>query len=190
MGMPAPVPVTAAPATQTNSNQYDSILQMVEAQNKELAAIKAENQVLSKKVAAASGDISKEVKEATRIYGYGFDKKRIPEEMFKFGYRVLMHDDKEKGMKDKVVVNSVTKGRPVNFRNENTGKWTNVHNVEITFHDGTKTEMDVLDYLNQFITVQDFVADEDIVKGIDGKNYYTFRTEKFGTFTLAENFIN
>lgn len=90
---------------------------------------------------------------------------------------------------EKVVISSHTIGRPVNSRNENTGKWVNIHNVEIEFHDGSKTVMDVLDYINQHYTIEQEVPESDIKK-IDGVKHYTFRTEKFGDFTIAENFIN
>lgn len=60
--------------------------------------------------------------------------------------------------------------------------------MEITFHDGTKTEMDVLDYINQQVGVEHYVSDSDI-NVIDGKKNYTFRTEKFGTFTISQQFI-
>ncbi len=137
-----------------------------------------------KKVAEANGDISEQVKESKRRYGFDIDGKRNPAEPFKYGYRVLVHDRKEK-----VVVKTETVGRPVNFRNENTGKWTNRHDIKVTFHDGTETEMDILEYINQNYKVEDYVQDSDIqVK--DGIKYYTFRTEKFKTFTIAQNFIN
>lgn len=160
-----------------NTNQYESILQLVEEQSRQIEELKRNQR-------AATGDISEEVKQSKRKYGYDFSNNRIPEEKFKFSYRVLMYDRAER-----VVVSSKTVGRPVNFRNENTGKWTNVHNVEVEFHDGTKAEMDVLDYINQFYKQEEFVSDEDI-KTVDGKTYYTFRTEKFGTFTIEKPFIN
>ena len=71
--------------------------------------------------------------------------------------------------------------------NSNTWHWTNIHDVEITFQDGTTKEMDLLDYINQKVVIKDFVKDEDI-QVIDGVKNYTFRTDKFGTFTIAENF--
>jgi len=139
---------------------------------------------LTKAQKASNGDISEDIKNAQRKYGYDAGNNRIPEEQFSFKYRVLMHDRKER-----VVISANTVGRPVNFRNENTGKWTNVHMIEVTFHDGTKTEMDVLDYINQFYLVEESIPDSDIQRK-DGKTYYTFRTEKFGTFTVEQLFLN
>jgi hypothetical protein len=168
---------TVKTPTEQIPNQYDSILQR-------LQELEAQNKVLTKKVAEANNDISEQVKESKRRYGYEMDGSRKVDELFKYGYRVVMNDRVEK-----VVIKTETVGRPVNYRNENTGKWTNQHTVEVTFHDGTKTEMDVLDYINQSVKTDDFVRDEDI-KVIDGKRFYTFHTDKFGTFTIAENFIN
>jgi len=48
--------------------------------------------------------------------------------------------------------------------------------------------MDVLDYINQQVGIEHFVSDDDI-KVIDGEKKYTFRTEKFGTFTISQKFI-
>lgn len=180
-----PTNVPSAPDTAKNTNtQFDSMLEAFEKMQAKMDALENDNKSLKKQIAAAGGDISEEIKEAKREYGFDSSKRRIPEEMFKFGYRVLMHENA-----DRVVVSSKTIGRPINQKNTNNGKWTNIHNVEIEFHDGTKAEMDILDYINQYVKIEDFVADEDI-KTKDGKKFYTFRTEQFGTFTVAENFIN
>lgn len=163
------------PTPQTN--QYDSVLQ-------KLQELEEQNKILTKKIAEANWDISEKVKESKRKYGYNMDWSRKSDELFKYWYRTLIDDRKEK-----VVTKSETIGRPVNVRNNNTGKWHNEHNVEITFHDGTKAEMDVLDYINQSVKIEDYVQDSDI-KVIDGIKNYTFRTEKFWTFTIPQNFIN
>ena len=158
-------------------NQYDSILQR-------LQELEEQNRVLTKKVAEANGDISAQIKESKRKYGYNMDWTRKEDELFKFGFRTLFDDRKEK-----VVIKTETIGRPVNYQNTNTGNWTNKHDIKITFHDGTTTEMDILNYINQTVKNEEFVQDSDI-KVIDGIKHYTFRTEKFWTFTIAQNFIN
>ena len=112
------------------------------------------------------------------------DWTRKEDELFKFGFRTLFDDRKEK-----VVIKTETIGRPVNYQNTNTGNWINKHDIKITFHDGTTTEMDILNYINQTVKNEEFVQDSDI-KVIDGIKHYTFRTEKFWTFTIAQNFIN
>jgi len=166
------------------NNQYDSILQIVEEQNKKLQKLDEENKVLTKKVAEASWDISEQVKESKRKYWYNIDWTRKADELFKYRYNCLLDDNKEK-----VVIKTQTIWRPINIRNDNTGKWANQHNLEVTFHDDTKTTIDVLDYINQKFQYEEFIADKDI-EVIDGKKNYTFHTEKFWTFTMAENFIN
>lgn len=167
-----PVLETASPQV---DKKYDSILQKLE-------ELEAQNKLLAKKVAEANWDISEQIKQSKRKYGYNLDWTRKPEELFKFGYNTLIHDRKEK-----VVISSLTIWRPINIKNHTTWRWENKHDVEITFQDWTKTEMDVLDYINQKVRYDDFVKDEDI-QTKEWVTYYTFRTEKFWTFTLAENF--
>lgn len=140
---------------------------------------------LSKQVAFANGDISEEAKDAKRKYGYELDgHTRRKEESFEYGYRVLVDNRKEK-----VVIKTETIGRPVQSTNYNTGKKTTEHNITVTFHDGSTVEMDAIEYIEQFYVVKQIVPDSDIAV-IDGKKHYTFRTDKFWTFTIAENFIN
>lgn len=158
-------------------NQHESILQR-------LQELEEQNKVLSKQVKEAKWDISDQVKESKRKYGYTIDWKRMKEEMFKFRYNVLIDNKVEKA-----VISSNTIGRPINYQNTNTWNWINKHDVEIIFHDGTKTTMDVLDYINQKFQYEEFVADDDITEK-EGKKYYTFHSEKFGTFTVSEGFIN
>ena len=177
------VALPSEPTTQ-NTNQYDSMLALFEEQSRKIDEQNRRISELTKAQKASNGDISEDIKNAQRKYGYDAGNNRIPEEQFSFKYRVLMHDRKER-----VVISANTVGRPVNFRNENTGKWTNVHMVEITFHDGTKAEIDVLDYVNQFYLVEESIPDTDIERK-DGKTYYTFRTEKFGTFKVEQPFVN
>jgi hypothetical protein len=142
------------------------------------------NKILEKRIAEAKWDISEQVKESKRKYWYNLDGSRRPEESFKFWYRTLINDRKEK-----VVVKTETIGRPVNIKNHTTGKWENKHDIIVTFQDWTTIEMDILDYINQTVKVDDYVPDSDI-QVIDGVSFYTFRTEKFWTFTIAQNFIN
>ena len=159
--------------TISETNKYDSILQMVQ-------DLQEQNKILSKKVAAANNDVSEQVKESKRRYGYNVDGSRKADELFKYRYRVIMDDRVEKA-----VLETKTVGRPVNIRNDNTGKWTNQHIVEVFFHDGSKTEMDVLDYINMSDVREDFIEDSDKeVK--DGKVFCTFHTEKFWTFTALQ----
>jgi hypothetical protein len=166
-------------------NQYESVLQRLqelENANKTKDVTIAE---LSKQVKEAKWDISEQVKESKRKYWFEIDwTTRIKEEFFKFRFNCLIDENKEK-----VVIESNTIGRPTNYKNSNTWNWNNKHDLEITFHDGKKTTMDILDYINQKFQYEEFVDDNDIeVK--DGKKYYTFRTKNFWTFTIKENFIN
>jgi hypothetical protein len=156
-------------------NKYDSILQR-------LQELEEQNKTLTKKVAEANWDISEQIKNAKRRYWYNLDWTRNTDELFKYGYNTLISDRKEK-----VVISAYTIGRPINIKNHTTWKWENIHDLDITFQDWTKTEMDVLDYINQKVRYDDFVRDEDI-QVIDGVKNYTFRTEKFWTFTIKENF--
>lgn len=129
---------------------------------------------LSKQVALANGDISEEAKDAKRKYGYELDgHTRRKEESFEYGYRVLVHDRKEK-----VVIKTETIGRPMTSTNYNTGNRTEIHDITVTFHDGSETEMDAIEFITQFYTIKHLVPDSDI-EVIDGKKYYTFRTDKF-----------
>jgi hypothetical protein len=165
------------PTEQVKDNQYDSILQRLNEQDETIKH-------LTKKLAESTNDISEQVKESKRKYWYNIDWTRNPDELFKYWYRTLIHDRNEK-----VVVKTETIGRPVNARNENTGKWYNKHDIIVTFQDGTTTEMDVLDYINQTVKYEEFVQDKDI-QVIDGVKNFTFRTDKFWTFTIPLNFIN
>jgi len=165
------------PQPDAQPNQYDSIMQAIE-------ELKSENKELRSKVAEANWDISEKVKESKRRYWFNLDWTRKPEESFKFRYNCLMHSGKEKA-----VISTKTIWRPVNVRNNNTWKDTNIHDLEVIFSDNTKTKIDVLDYINQKFQYEEFVKDGDI-EVIDGKKNYTFRTKNFWTFTVAENFIN
>lgn len=170
---------------QEQPNQYDTILQMFEENNKRLAQLEQENKELVKKVAEANWDISEQVKKSKRKYWYEIDwVTRKTDELFSFRYNCLINENKEK-----VIIKVETIWRPVNTFNSNTGKWNNIHNLKITFHDKTTTELDILDYINQKFQYEDFVNDEDIVKK-DGVKFYTFNTKKFWKFTVAQNFIN
>jgi ATP-dependent protease HslVU (ClpYQ) peptidase subunit len=84
--------------------------------------------------------------------------------LFKHKYNVLINDRIEK-----VVINTETIGRPVMQTNYNTGKKVYNHNITVTFADETTIEMDVLDYINEKYTYEDFVKDENI-KIIDVQN--------------------
>jgi predicted nucleotidyltransferase len=105
-------------------------------------------------------------------------------EDFEYGYKVLLNERKEK-----VVIKTETIGRPMESTNYNTGKKTYVHDIKVFFQDGSMIEMDALEFINQFYTKKQLVPDSDIIVK-DGVKQYTFRTEQFGTFTVAENFIN
>ena len=170
-------PVINEPKQET-SNQYDSILQKIqELENK--------NKELEKKVAEASWDTSEKVKESKRKYWYEQDwTTRRLSEKFRYRYNCLIDDGKEK-----VVISTKTIWRPVNMRNDNSWKYTNIHDLEVVFHDWTKTKIDVLDYINQKFQYKEYVNDGDIVVK-DGIKNYTFHTETFWTFTVAQNFIN
>ena len=158
-------------------NQYDSVLAR-------LQELEDQNRTLTKQVAEAKGDISEKVKESKRKYWYNINGSRKADELFKYRYNCLIDESIEK-----VVIETKTIARPVHYQNSNTGKWVNEHNIEVLFHDGTKTKIDVLDYINQKFQYEDFVSDSDMTEK-DGKIYYTFHTEKFGDFTIAQNFIN
>ena len=92
----------------TQNNQYDSILQLVQEQAEQIKN-------LTKKVAEANGDISEQVKESKRRYGFNIDGSRKTDEQFKYKFKTLVHDRKEK-----VVISSETVGRPVHYMNSNT----------------------------------------------------------------------
>lgn len=96
-----------------------------------------------------------------------------------------MHDRKEKA-----VISTETIGRPVTTTNFNKGTRAYVHDIKVKFHDGTETEMDAIEFINQFVTVKKLVPDSDIRKDKDGTKFYTFRTEEFGTFEVSQKFIN
>lgn len=160
--------------------QYDSILQRLE-------ELESQNKELLKKVAQANWDLSQQVKESKRHYWYEWEKwisARKADELFKYRYNCLLSDWKEK-----VVISTETIWRPINLLNQNTWKWTNEHNIKVNFQDWTNTKVDILDYINQRFQYEDFVRDEDI-KLENWKKQYTFRTEKFWTFTISEQFIN
>lgn len=129
---------------------------------------------LSKQVALANGDISEEAKDAKRKYGYELDgHTRRKEESFEYKYRLLVDDRKEK-----VIIKTETIGRPIAYVNQNNGRKINEHDIKITFHDGSTKEMDAIEYIEQFYLEKQLVPDSDI-EVIDGKKFYTFRTEKF-----------
>ena len=191
------------PNRSIETNNYQKQTSPVEVQNTQnqpswninailqrLEQLESENKQFKKQIAEAKWDISENVKESKRRYGYEMDwVTRRKDELFKYRYNCINVQNDNDTVEEKAVVETITVWRPLNVRNENTWKWTNEHNISITFHDGTKTKMDILDYMNQKFQYEEFVADEDIVIK-DGKKHYTFRTEKFWTFTVKENFIN
>lgn len=166
-------------------NENNNIFQKFEEMQDQMRLQNETIRNLTKEVAKAKGDISEDAKDAKRKYGYEMDgRTRRDDEQFEYGFRVLVHERKEK-----VVISTQTIGRPVTSTNYNTGKRINQHDIEITFHDNTKTEMDALEFINQFYVIKQIVPDSNIAV-VNGKKNYTFDTEKFGTFTVAENFIN
>jgi hypothetical protein len=176
-------PTPTVPLTQTTD--FEAILKRIQTLENQNVEKDQTIKDLTKKVLSAWNDISQEVKDSKRRYGYEMDGvTRRLDENFEYGYKVMLNDRKEK-----VVIKTETIGRPMESTNYNTGKKTYVHDVKVFFHDGSMIEIDALEFINQFYTKKQLVPDSDITVK-DGVKQYTFRTEQFWTFTIAENFIN
>jgi len=150
-----------------------------------LKKLERENAEMKKEIAKANWDISEDVKESKRKYGYELDGiTRRKDEWFEYGYKVLTHDRKEK-----VVIKFENIGKPQTVTNYNKGTRQYIHDISLTFHDGSTAEMDLIEFGNSYYLEKVLVPDENIEKK-NGKLYYTFETEKFGTFTISQDFIN
>lgn len=185
----APETVTAqasaiVPPTE-HTNQFDSVLRRLEEQEKRAQQQEETIRSLKRQVAEAKGDISEESKDSKRKYGYEQDgHTRRKEEMFEYGYSVIVHERKERA-----VLRTETIGRPSTHTNYNSGKRIDSHDIKVFFHDGTETEMDALEYITQKFVVKQLVPDFDI-RVENGEKFFTFDTEKFGKFEISQKFVN
>lgn len=130
------------------------------------------------------------IKESRRKYGFEEDGVTVRKsEPRKYKYRILMEDAVEKA-----VVKCDTIGRPISDINHNTGKRINEHKVRITFHDGSETTMDLIEYLQRSYyggeaRDWEYVQYDDIKVLPNGTREFTFRTKQFGVFTVHQNYL-
>lgn len=85
---------------------------------------------LQKQIQKGDNNIKDDIENSKRRYGYELDGTRRKSESFEYGYKVLIHDKKEK-----VVIKTETIGRPIVSNNFNTGKRIYLHDLTIYFHD-------------------------------------------------------
>lgn len=156
-------------------------LQKLEQSNKEKDEV---IDFLKQEVKEAKGDMSDKIKDSKRRYGElpnGAINKAEPR---KYKYNLYMV-----GTEEKVIVKAETIGRVVQYTNPNTGITVNEHNLHLVFHDGEALDVEYNDYIERVYPGGDngdgdFVQYDDIEPLADGSKNYTFRTEKYGTFTI------
>lgn len=189
VGIPE-IPVTVPPSepvSPENGSGIDALMKRFDEQDRRAKEQDAVIRDLKREIAAAKGDISEDAKEAKRRYGYELDGvTRRADEPFEFGVKTLVHERKVKA-----VVSTETIGRPTVTNNYNKGTKTYVHDLKVTFHDGSSVEMDAIDFINQYVTAKFAVPDSDIREDKKtGIKTYAFRTAEFGTFEVSQKFVN
>ena len=166
--------------TPTQINEPANMSQII----KRIDELEAKNKILESKLREANGDISESIQKSKRKYWYNIDWTRKKDELFKYKYNTIMIGQIEKAVKEVKTI-----WRPTNILNHNTGKWTNKHDVEVTFIDWNKEVMDILEYLDTKKLNEEYVSENDIRRE-ELETYYTFRTKQFWDFDINQKFIN
>lgn len=170
------------PSEKIENNWLESIFQKIQVLEKQVLEAKEKNNFLEKKLEETNPDVAKRIAEQKIHYWYTWQKwafwvKRVPNQLFNYWYSVIVNDRVEKP------ILSITAWMPLTETNFNTWKRIYIHDIDVTLQDWTKLKMDILDFYNSKKIYRDFVKDKDIIENEDWSFSYTFRTEKFWTFT-------